>query len=129
MSRQTDWLVPNAFWVSYLKNIVTILISATFRGAALISGRQLFQCRCSKARYLLQVSAYLRSGAYWRKHGMLIFSNLLSTIVFIFWDFLMFYKVFFSPQVKQCAIITYKHGMYEPSHELPNDLKLRILGN
>ena len=41
----------------------------------------------------------------------------------------MFYKVFFSPQVKQCAIITYKHGMYEPSHELPNDLKLRILGN
>ena len=28
-----------------------------------------------------------------------------------------------------CAIITYKHGIYEFSHELPNDLRLRILGN
>ena len=30
----------------------------------------------------------------------------------------MFYQIFFSPQVKQRGIITYKHGMYE----LPNDL-------
>ena len=49
----------------------------------------------------------------------------------------MFYQIFFSPQEKQClllittllAIITYKHGIYELPHELPNDLKLRILGN
>ena len=34
-----------------------------------------------------------------------------------------------SPQVKRCAIITYKHGIYKLRHELPNDLKLRILGN
>ena len=47
----------------------------------------------------------------------------------IFWDFSMFYKIFFSPQVKRWVIITYKHGIYELPHELPNDLRLRILGN
>ena len=44
----------------------------------------------------------------------------------------MFYQIFFSPQVKQWAIITYKHGIYELLHELPNDLRLkdlRKLGN
>ena len=25
--------------------------------------------------------------------------------------------------------ITYKHGIYELPHELPNDLRLRVLGN
>ena len=37
----------------------------------------------------------------------------------------MFYQIFLSPQVKQCTIITYKHGIYE----LPSNLRLRILGN
>ena len=41
----------------------------------------------------------------------------------------MFYQFFRSPQVNRCAIITYKHGMYEVPHELPDDLRLRILGN
>ena len=42
----------------------------------------------------------------------------------------MFYQIFFSPQVKRGAIIiTYKHGIYELPHQLPNDLRLRILGN
>ena len=41
----------------------------------------------------------------------------------------MFYKIFLSPQVKRCTIITYKHGIYELPHELPNDLRLRVLGN
>ena len=36
----------------------------------------------------------------------------------------MFYQTFFSPQLKRCAIITYKHGIYELSHELPNDLNI-----
>ena len=36
---------------------------------------------------------------------------------------------FLSPQVKRCTIITYKHGVYEFPHELPNDLRLRILRN
>ena len=41
----------------------------------------------------------------------------------IFWDFSMFYQIFLSPQVKRCAIITYKHARYKLPHELPNDLK------
>ena len=41
----------------------------------------------------------------------------------------MFYQIFLSPQVKRCAIITYKHGICELSHELPNNLRVRILGN
>ena len=54
----------------------------------------------------------------------------LSTIIFIvFWDFLMFYQIFLSPQVKRCTIIVYKHCIYELPHELRNNLKLRILGN
>ena len=40
----------------------------------------------------------------------------------------MFYQIFLSPQVKRCAIITYKHGIYELPHELLNDLRLGILG-
>ena len=39
----------------------------------------------------------------------------------------MFYQVTLSPQVKRYAIITYKHGIYELPHELPNDLRLMIL--
>ena len=40
----------------------------------------------------------------------------------------MFYHTFLSPQVKRWAIITYKHGIYELPHELPNDLRLKISG-
>ena len=40
----------------------------------------------------------------------------------------MFYQLFFSPQVKRSAIITYKHGIYIFPHELPNDLGPRKLG-
>ena len=33
----------------------------------------------------------------------------------------MFYQIFLSPQVKPWAIITYKHGIYQLPHELPNE--------
>ena len=39
------------------------------------------------------------------------------------------FQIFFSPQVKGCVVITYKHGIYYLPHELSNDLRLRILGN
>ena len=42
---------------------------------------------------------------------------------------LMFYQISFSPKVKRSEIISNKHGIYEMSHELPKDLRLRILGN
>ena len=41
----------------------------------------------------------------------------------------MLYQVFFLSQVKRCAIIAYKHGIYELPQELPNDLRFWILGN
>ena len=47
----------------------------------------------------------------------------------MFWDILMFYQIFLSPQVERCAIITYEHGKYKFPHKLPDDLSLRILGN
>ena len=45
-----------------------------------------------------------------------------ATIIFIiFWDFLMFYQIFLSPQVKLYAM-TYKYSIRELPHKLPNDL-------
>ena len=44
----------------------------------------------------------------------------------IFWDFLIFYQIFFS-QVKQSMIISNKYGIYEMPHKLSNDLRFRIL--
>ena len=41
----------------------------------------------------------------------------------------MFLQISLSPKVKRRTIISYKHGLYELPHELPNDLRLRILGN
>ena len=38
----------------------------------------------------------------------------------------MFYQIIFSLQVKQCAIATYKYGIYELPHELSSKLKIRI---
>ena len=56
--------------------------------------------------------------------------NLIPTIIFIiFWDFLMFYQIFLSRQVKRRVIISNKHGTCELPRELPNDLRLRILRN
>ena len=40
----------------------------------------------------------------------------------------MLYQTFLLPQVKRWAIITYQHGIYQSPHELPEDLRLRILG-
>ena len=54
---------------------------------------------------------------------------IIATIqVIILSYFLMFYQLF-SPQVKRRVIISNKHGIYELPHELPNDLKLKILQN
>ena len=63
--------------------------------------------------------------------GRLTMSYMYQTISFIiFLDFSTFYQIFLSPKVKQCAIITYKHGIYEFPYKLPNDLRLSIkLGN
>ena len=41
----------------------------------------------------------------------------------------MFDQIFTSPQLKQSVIISNKHSIHELPQELPNDLRLRILGN
>ena len=41
----------------------------------------------------------------------------------------MFYQIFSSPQVKRYVIITYKRGTYDLPHDVPNELRLKILGN
>ena len=61
-------LVPYASWFSYQLNMVTILISAAFigaafiRGEASIRGRRLFHCGYTKVRRVLEGGAYLRPG-------------------------------------------------------------------
>ena len=66
----------------------------------------------------------------WKEFRLSFLLTLSYTTSFIiFWNFSMFYQTFLSPQLKRCAIITYKHGMYELPHQLLNDLRLRILGN
>ena len=57
------------------------------------------------------------------------YSKISSILAKIFWDILMFNKIFMSWQVKRMAIISNKHGIYELPHELPNNLRLRTLGN
>ena len=37
-------------------------------------------------------------------------------------------QIFLSPQLKRKLIISNKYCIYELPHELPNDLRLRILG-
>ena len=41
----------------------------------------------------------------------------------------MFNQILLSPQVERGAVISNKHGIYELSHELPNDLRLKICWN
>ena len=56
--------------------------------------------------------------------------NSKPAVIFIMlWNSLMFCQIFLSPQVKRCAINTCNHGICELPHELPNDLRLRILEN
>ena len=64
----------------------------------------------------------------WQWFSTTIFeSNNESAIIFtIFWHFFWrFTKIFFHH--KCVFIITYKHGIYELPHELPNDLRLKEL--
>ena len=41
----------------------------------------------------------------------------------------MFYQILLSPKVERGAVISNKHGIYELSHKLPNNLRLKIRWN
>ena len=51
----------------------------------------------------------------------------MNIMAIIFLDFLMLDQIFLSPQVTPSPIISNKHGIYELPHELPNNVRLRIL--
>ena len=120
--------------VNNLKQIYfAIQTIMTIRKSETISGLSTFiHLKFLKKKSLLRASkpSLYRSSWVWNAVRHVVFYKAIATIIFIiFWDFLMFHQIFLSPQVKRCAIITYKHGIYELPHELPNDLRLRILGN
>ena len=71
----------------------------------------------------------LQSRAYSKKKNKKKLIDKFSVVFIIFWDLLMFYQILLSPKVKQSAIICNKHGIYKLPHKLPNDLRLRTLGN
>ena len=50
-------------------------------------------------------------------------------VVIIFWNFAMFQYRANSPQIKQNLISSITNLVYELSHGLPNNLRLRIIGN
>ena len=50
-------------------------------------------------------------------------------LVVIFWDFSMFYQIFFSLQEKRSMIISNKNSIYKLPHKSLNNLRLMILGN
>ena len=52
---------------------------------------------------------------------ILLYSKIVTINCIIFSDFLMFCQTFLSPQVKRCAIITYKHDIFNFPRDLPNN--------
>ena len=59
------------------------------------------------------------------KHRPLEMLNEAAIMAVIFWDFLMFDQIFFSPHVKRSLIIINTYSI----NELPNNSKLKIVGN
>ena len=49
-------------------------------------------------------------------------SGIATTMVIVFWYFLMVEQIFFSQQVKRSVIIGNKYDIYELPHELPHKL-------
>ena len=78
-------LVPYVFWFSYQQNVVTILISATFRGGALIRGetlirvRHVFQCGYPKVRRLFEARDLLQETRLFLEHFSEAYSGLYQT--------------------------------------------------
>ena len=64
---------------------------------------------------------------YWK--NLCNISAIPTMVVIIFWEFLIFYQMFLLPQVKRGVIVSNKNSIWELSHELLINLKLRILGN
>ena len=90
-------------------------------------------CLCKEDHFKIYFETNKKFKKIWYDIKTLIytktFKNVSTTILIIFWDVLINDQIFFSPQVKRSVIISNKHGIWELPHELPNDLRLRILKN
>ena len=73
---------------------------------------------------ILQIIPYLQANRY-----QLRTKNIITIMDKIFEDFLIFYQIFFSPQVKRSMIVSNKHSICKLPHELPNNFRVRILPN
>ena len=105
-----------SFWWSQLQTSYTCLVKCLFTN----SFPAVFWKSC--------LESFLKFSV--KNLALTVLVNWWPTISFtIFWDFPMFYQIFLSPQVKRWATITYKHDIYELPHKLPNDLRLKKLGN
>ena len=71
-----------------------------------------------------QIIPYLQANRY-----QLRTKNIITVMDKIFEDFLIFYQIFFSPQVKRNMIVSNKHSICKLPHELPNNFTVRILPN
>ena len=109
------------FKKKFYKYLITYMLYSKLRKREDMFEQRKFFC-AFKCKLCSQSSSMLFRLGIVVNRGVLI----SSTIIFIiFWDFLMFCQIFILPQVKRCAIITYKHSIYELPHKLPSDLRLR----
>ena len=75
--------------------------------------------------YIIYIYIY----RYIYRYYIYIYIYVCSIVVIIFRDFLMFYQIFYSPQVKQSMIISNNHCIYKLPQELLSEFTLRILRN
>ena len=89
-----------SFVASALDSNINIDVDLSYSEKALFSKTQVFSHKKKNNKEGIK-------GAHERN-----FQN-SAILVIIFWDILMFDKIFVSPQVKRIVIISNKHGIYE----------------
>ena len=127
----------DCFYISTMNNvngwykcIVSFSLSQVSLNYILFTNHD-FQQRISNTSDSYILRTFKTINSKWYINTKLIVNDFdWATIIFIiFWDFLMFYQISPLPQAKLWAIFTYKHGIYELPHKLPDDVRLNFLGN
>ena len=92
------------------------------------------QCRnqgfeLTPCKFILMIGMDTLTDIFCSKQSKKLYFQKTTIMVIIFWDLLIICQIFLSPQVKRSVIISNKHGICELSHDLLNNLRLRILEN
>ena len=85
-----------------------------------------FMAKLEKYSLTSKYSLFRRMIQVWYQYFKICLATILATI---FWHFLIISLRSDSPQVKRYLISSITNWVHELPHELPNDLRLRILGN